>query len=55
MDKSFDGVLDAVSNGRFLLIGMQKKERVSGWETSSWNTTSIFFLPLQDNVDFPEC
>lgn len=27
MDKSFDGVLDAVSNGRFLLIGMQKKKK----------------------------
>lgn len=27
MDKSFDGVLDAVTNGRFLLIDMQKKKK----------------------------
>lgn len=52
MDKSFDGVLDAVTNGRFLLIGMQKtkikkkSERVrdmTGRITSSWNTTCMFF------------
>lgn len=31
MDKSFDGLLDAVTNGRFLLIGMQKTKTKKEW------------------------
>lgn len=59
MDKSFDGALDAVTNGRFLLIGMQKKKKIERVRdmtrriTSSRNTTSIFFFAIAGQCWLP--